>query len=235
MTEEKNYSLVKLGENLQLKTDLNLGIASLAEATESQFQPHLCLNGKEGVQVIRKVSLNPERANTEIWLNEHIIYGGGQDVWLNVNFSLFLDQICWPTNNARLSPRQTGYIVKNLPSKSQKIVLQKIKEWYLEKLLTNLNKGFETITEQFEKGDPLIESDHRNRIFDIHGDRHMDVEYTERGIIGDELFYPLFLGHTLFHHGQDGYERIDQLLSELDGERKAAADMTLGLLRALHD
>jgi hypothetical protein len=234
MVEKKDYRLVKLDERSQLKTDLNLGIASLAQATERQFQPHLCLNDEEGVHVIRKVSLDPKEANTEIWLNEQIDYGGGEDVWLNVKFSLFVDRISWPTNNARLSPRQTAYIVKNLPSESQKIALRKIKEWYLEKLLTNFKKGLETISEQFENGDPLIECDYRNRIFDIHGEHDMEVEYTEPGIIGDKLFYLLFVGHTLFHHEQDGYERVDRLLTMLDNERKAAIDVMSGILRTLH-
>ncbi|MBL7021905.1 hypothetical protein ISR92_01070 [Patescibacteria group bacterium] len=228
---EKDYRLVKLGEDSPLKSELNNGIASLQAAEKSCFQPHLCLNDKEGLEVIRQITANPNSANTEIWIREQIVYGGGKDIWLNVNFSVFIDQICWPTNIVNLTPRQTGYIVRQLSPEMQKVVIQKVKEWYLEKLLPDYMKSFERVTEQFETGDPLLESHNGNRIFDIHGERRMDIEYTEGAIIGNLLFYPVFMGHTLFHHGQDGYAAADEFLSSLDSERALAIDTTLSILR----
>ncbi len=230
--KEKSHHLVNLGEESQLKIDLNEGIASLQKATESQFQPHICLNKKEGVEVIKKISQNPKQANTQFLIRELIIRSQ-DDMWLNINFLVFLDKICFPDNVANLSPRQTGYIVKNLPVESQKIVLDKIKAWYSGKFLEEIKKGIETITKQFDKGNPLIDSDDGNRIFDIHGGRSMDVPYTELNIIGEELFWPLFCGITLFDHNQDGYKRVDGFLTNIDNQRESAVDSVIGLMKAL--
>ena len=57
MLESKamNY-LVELGESSRLKVDLNNSVASLYEAPENHFRPHVCLNGLEGVDVIKKIA-----------------------------------------------------------------------------------------------------------------------------------------------------------------------------------
>ena len=52
--EERKSVLVKLGEDSDLKVDLNLGVISLLVAKESYFQPHICLNEKSGVEVIKR-------------------------------------------------------------------------------------------------------------------------------------------------------------------------------------
>ena len=230
--KEKNYNLVNLDEESQLKIDLNKGIASLQETTESHFQPHICLNRKEGMEVIRKISQDPERANTEFSFDELLIhfYGG---VWLNISFFVYLDQICFPSNAVLLTPRQTGYIVRNLPEESQKVVLEKARIWFFEKFLEAIKEGLRTITEQFEKGDFLIESDRKNRIFDIHGERGIDIPYTEWRVIGDALFEPFFYGFTMFQREEDPYERIDKFLKDVDNQRILAVESALTLFRSL--
>jgi hypothetical protein len=232
--EQKKYYLVNLGEDSQLKVDLNRGVASLWDAAESHFRPHLCLNGKEGVEVLKRLSQDPDGADTEFWAREHLIVSG-DDIWLNIKFIMFLDRICFPSNVANLSPRQTGYVVKALPAESRTAVLKTIKEWYFEKFLEDMKKGIETISKQFDEGDPFIESDDGNRIFDIHGGRHMDVPYTEWGIVGEELAPPFLFGFTCFDHmgENDGYGRADAFLSDVDSQRKSAVDGLIGLVRAL--
>lgn len=233
MSENQKIShLVDLGEESQLKVDLNEGIASLRRATESCFQPHICLNGEKGVKVIEKISQKPKQADTEFWIRELLIRGGG-DLWLNIRFSVFLDQIRSPSNVADLSPRQTGYIVKNLPAESRETVLLKVRSWYSKKFVGDIIKGLETINEQFEKGDPFLESDHRNRIFDIHGGRAMDVPYTELQIAGEELSWPFFVGFTMFDQGEEGYEKMDEFLMYINVQRKSTAEGALEIMRAL--
>ena len=131
-----------------------------------------------------------------------------------------------------LTPRQTGYIVRNLKPESKVIVLEKIKRWYFEEFLVKTKKGFDTISKQFNEGDPFIESDHENRIFDIHGDRKMEVPYTEWTIMGNLLAPSFLFGVTCFDHGDiDGYKRADNFLRALDDHRKGAIDLALGLIK----
>lgn len=230
--KEKNYHLINLGEESQLKIDLNEGVASLQMAIESHFQPHVCLNGKEGVGVIERIYRDPKGTNTEFWIRELLIKGG-EDLWLNIHFMVFLDQICFPNNVAVLSPRQTSYIVRNLPVESQKIVMETVKAWYFEKFLEGMKKGIETITEQFNKGDSLVESDDGNRIFDIHGGRSTEVPYTEWQIVGENLFPPFFFGFTCLDHGQDGYVKVDDFLAEVASQRKSTVEGLIGLMREI--
>lgn len=227
-------TLVKMGEDSQLKRDLNRGVASLQSAPESWFQPHLCLNEEHGMENIRKIAAGGESANTEFFIHDHPIIGG-EDVWLNIRFGVFLNGRTQPTNFARLSPRQTAYIVKHLPPESLVIVLTKVKNWYVQIFQENMRKGLETISTQFETGNPLLESDDKNRIFDIHGGRvaGMDIPYVEWNIVGENLFGSLFFGVTFLDHGLDGYERMDQFLANIDRRRKGAVEGALGLMRAL--
>ena len=137
--EERKSVLVKLGEDSDLKVDLNLGVISLLVAKESYFQPHICLNEKSGVEVIKKISQNSEKANTEIWINEFAILSF-DDIWLNIKFCVSLNEISFPNNMVYLTPRQTGYIVRNLKPESKVIVLEKIKRWYFEEFLVKTKK-----------------------------------------------------------------------------------------------
>ncbi|MFC1594803.1 hypothetical protein ACFL3E_00025 [Patescibacteria group bacterium] len=233
MAEEKqNHRLIKLGEDSQLKVDLNFGVAHLVSATESCFQPHICLNEKSGVKVIDRIARDPQAANTEFWITNHVILSG-KNLWLNIIFDVFLDKICWPTNLARISPRQTGYIVKNLPPESQKEVLGRIQTWYSDNFLPNITKGLDAITKQFTEGDPLLESDQHNRIFDIHGDRSIDVPYTEWEIVGENLF-PAFFFHNSFNmNDQNGYLQADTFLLEMDSMVRERAESLFTLLNSL--
>ncbi len=233
--DRKDYwTIVKLKEDSQLKIDLNRGVASLFKAKESHFQPHICLNGLEGIKILHKIAENPETANTGFQISEQLNYGGGSDIWLNINFYLHLDA-SWSNLGVKLSPRQTAYIVINLPQESKDIVLAKIKVWYFEYLKNKVIEGLEKIDKQFKEEKFFIADTHYNRIFDIHGDGggHDTVEYTEWDIIGSELFLKFFNGHTLLHHGQNGYERIDQMLLQMDKERIAAFEGVYGLMKAL--
>lgn len=238
MSDEKVNSLFGFGEASQLKIDLNEGVASLFQAKESYFQPHVCLNEDKGVEVLRKIAENPGMADTSCLIDhKSIIYG--KDIWLNVSFFILLKSNVRPDGSysapsVNLTPRQTAYVVQSMPAESQVIVLEKIKKWYLEKFLIETKKGLQTITEQFEKGDPLLKSDDGNRIFDIHGKRPIgDVPYTEWSIAGDNMFSSVFFGITFLDHGQDGYSRIDEILNEIDKKRKSTANSFLELSRAL--
>ncbi len=227
------WTLIALHEKSQLKVDLNRGIASLVGTPETHFQPHICLNKLEGVSLIQRIAEDPEGSDTEIWIGGQI-NGSSDDWWLNVKFSVFLNEISWPNSNVDLSPRQTSYIVSNLPPESKAMVVSSVQAWFQGKFVPDIQKAFQRITKQFTDGGALVAGVHKNRIFDIHdGDEgHEGVEYTEMDIIGLELFWKFFLGHTLFHHGQNGYERIDSMLLKMEGERKAAIDTTLSILRS---
>ena len=233
MTEENLGTIVELDEKSQLKADLNSGVSSLSKAEENYFQPHVCLNEKDGVKVIDRISQDPAGANTEFSLRCCLI-NSGSDAWLNVRFSVFIDEICYPTNHVLLTPRQTSYIVQRLPKESQQQVLRAVRAWYVGHFLKNMQKAMETITTQIEEGDLLLESDHNNRVFDIHGGwRSMDVPYTEWDIVGQNIA-PLFLfGVTLFDREGDGYRRADDFLRSSDMRREDAIEGTLELVRTL--
>lgn len=204
-------TLVNLGEESQLKRELNKGIAWLPAAPKSWFRPHLCLNGEEGVAVIEKIIAHPEQANTEFSINDKVTLSG-EDIWLNISFMVFLDKIS-SQSILRLSPRQTAYIIKQLPKEQQDHVLGKIKTWYEAVFLENIAKGLKTITAQFEVN-PLVESDYRNRILDIHGDVDTEFPYTEAGIIGEKFFLQFLYFLALPSHGRDGYKQVDEFFSQ---------------------
>ncbi len=231
---ENYWTLVSLGEKSQLKTDLNRGVAALAKASENCFRPHICLNKLDGIEVICKITQNPEQANTEFMIGQEIIYGGGSDLWLNVRFLIFLNTLS-SNDLVQLSPRQTASVVVGLPQESKKTVLEKIKDWYFKYFSGKMREALEKITRQFNEGYLLAADDHENRIFDIHGGRYMDVPYTEWRIVGEELFERFFFGHTFFQHGQDGYNEIDSMFAVMEKQRKSAVNGMLGLMRLLHD
>lgn len=227
--EEKLAILVHLGEVSRLKSDLNTAVAALFKAPDSHFRPHVGLNGIEGVGVLKKIEVD---SDTEFWMRPHLIVSL-HDVWLNVKFGVFLDEMTWPTHVADLSPRQSAYVIQSLPLESRAVVLARVKRWYLERFLPDIENGLASITEQFSSGDPLLASDYRNRIFDIHGERSVDVPYTEWEVVGENLFGPVFYGGTFLEYGQDGYERADRFIVGVRARQKAAVDGFLGLVRVL--
>jgi len=234
MSDIDRQELVSLKEASQLKMDLNRGVALLKFATESWFQPHVCLNEKEGVAVIERIGENPMTADTAFFiLNQPIM--SGDDLWMNIHFRVFVDQMAYPDNVVNLTPRQTAYIVENLPPKSRALVLEKVKTWYLNTFRADLLKGLERITAQFESGDPLLKSDRENHIFDIHGGRvvGLDIPYTEGSIAGENLFSALFYG-TCLDRDEHGYNRLDAILAHADRTRHDTAEGMIGLVRALN-
>ncbi len=234
--EEKYYILVELKKASQLKTDLNKGIAALLQADQSHFRPHLCLNGVTGIRVTQRIADNPELADTVVFISDKLNCSG-DDAWLNVSFSVYLDEMS-SESHVMLTPRQTAYVVMNLPLESRQIVVAKIEAWYQKHFLQEMQKGLDKITKQFKEGDLFLADTNRNRIFDIHGDGngHDTTPYTEWDIVGSELFLKLFFGHTCFHAvaGEDGYNRVDSLLTQLDRERVDAFQSLRGALQILH-
>ena len=232
MAQEQLWKLVGLGEDCPLKLDLNKGVAGLFRAPETSMRPHICLNGFQGAGVLKKIFNDPRRANTEFGIRHHLIMSA-DEVWLNASLYVFFESITWPTNFVCLSPRQSGYIVKNLPLASREIIVAKVKKWYFEEFLVSMKKGLEAITEQFMHGDPFLASDYKNRIFDIHGERSLDVPYTECAVVGSNLFGPVVEGKTCWEQGSDGYQRADDLISAIRNRQQMAINDFLGLARGL--
>jgi len=211
-----NYCLVKLGESSNLKTALNLGVASLTNATEGYCQPHLCLNEVEGLKVLKKISQNPTKSNTEIHISIEPILSHNE-MWLNINFFVFLDKICFPINLI-LSPRQTSYICNNLSPEIKEIVKEKIRKWFFKDFIKNLNEAVSSLKEQFNKGDMFVEDTNKNKIFDMHGNRGIDIPYTELNIVGNKLAWVhlLYSNHFIdFSFGDEGYIKADNVLFSL--------------------
>lgn len=229
MVEENLGRLVAFKESSQLKTDLNRGVMKLRTPLESHFRPHICLNGEDGVKVLGEIT---SASNTEVHFWHHMV-ASGDDVWLNIVLCVYLDSMRTPTNLARLSPRQSAYVISNLPAESRTTVLVMAKRWYLEKFLADIKRGLDTITEQFENGDPLLKSDHRNRILDLHGERSssMDIPYTETEVVGEQLFWSVCHGGTFLEDGEDGFARADGLIIARRQRQKAAVDAVVGVLR----
>ena len=219
------WAVVRLGENSLMKTDINRAVLALREASESYFKPHVSLNGEEGVMVLEKISTT---SDTEVRIRSHLVLSG-MDAWLNVKFGVFLNELTQPTNVAELSPRQSAFVVQQLSGQSRVAVLEKVKRWYLEYFLPRTQKAFETIAEQFASGDPMLASDDRNRIFDIHGGRYMDVLYTESGIVGENLFWAICFESTIFEQDEDRFAPADQLILARHARQKAAVRDILDL------
>ena len=234
MPEERTSTLVALGEESELKIELNKGVASLQKADESCFQPHTCLNGVDGMRVITQISQGPEIANTEFWISDMTVCASG-DIWVNIVFLVSLDQNS-SNSVARLSPRQTAYIIKNLPDNLFGIVTEKVKRWHLERYLKNMERGLATITAQVEKGDYLLESCHGNRIFDVHDANHpLSPPYTEWSIAGENLFPEFFYCHTIdgSRDRREGYEEMDRFIEASKLATKQRANQFVGALQTL--
>jgi len=240
--EEKNMSdqkkshtlLVDFDDRSQLHQDLNRGIAALVQAKESCFRPHLCLNQQDGLEVIRRIAQDPDQARTHIFIINSPILNLTDGLWLNIGLGVFLDKLS-SNSMVRLSPRQTGHIVTNLPEESRNIVLTKVREWYQEYFMERLQQALVTVTGQVEGGDILIAGTHTNRVFDIHdnSDGYSETPYTEWSFVGNELFTRLFYGPTLLEYGRDGFDRIDAMLESMDTRRTQVADGMFNALRAL--
>ncbi len=227
---EDDGTLVRLNETSSLKTSLNHAIASLFAAPESYLQPRVSLNGVEGLEVLRQIRFDPDQANTEVMFGTQPIIAG-QKMWLNVTFWIYLNEVSWPNHIAILSPRQTGLAVRLLCPEAKALVLEKVQGWYFNRFLPHLQQGLEAISQQFTEGDPLVESDYRNRIFDIHGERRMgDLPYTETEVVGAELFSAIVYGGTFLEEIQS-YERADQLILARKSRKQAAAKSFLETMR----
>ena len=198
--------LSKLGESSQLRIDLNSGIAALQKAKEVCFHPHFCLNEDDGIKVIERISQNPEDANTKISIIDFSILSVG-DFWLNIGFVVCLDKM---SLIAKLSPRQTGYIVQRLPQESQTTVLETVYNWYFQKFLPDLEQGLAAITRQLENGDYLMPGAYKNHVFDIQIAGSDGSPYVEEGIIGHRMFSQLFLGSIELR--QEPYKRMDDFM-----------------------
>ena len=233
--QKKDHSLlVSFDDQSQLHQDLNRGIAALAQAKESCFRPHLCLNEQDGLEVIRRIAQDPDQARTHVFITNSPILSLTDGLWLNIGLGVFLDKLS-SKSMVRLSPRQTGYVVANLPEESSSIVLTKVREWYQGYFLEKLQQALVVVTRQIDMGDLLIAGTHTNRVFDIHDNAggHSDTPYTEWSLVGDELFIRLFHGPTLLQHGQNGFDRIDAILESMDTQRAQVADGMFNALRML--
>jgi len=233
MTQEDFGVLISLGEASPLKVVLNRAIAALLKASETVFQPHICLNGIEGVEVINRISANPETADTMFELVGYpIIYG--DDIWLNTSFSVFLDEAVYPTNHVALTPRQSGFIVRRLSLSQQQVVVEKVKAWFLEVFRPNIEKGLEVISTQFNEGDPLVESDRENRIFDIHGGR-LEIPYTEGRIVGLTLFKAVVWRAAPREGDKNDYQKADQLVEARRLQQGGSIESFLRTASSLRD
>lgn len=230
MKNENLSLIVPLNEASQLKHDLNMGVASLIKAEDINVRPHICLNDFEGVKIIEQIAKSPGTSNTYFSLSDgNINYSGHDGMWLNLGFFV---QLKSPDDNESsrthvfLSPRQTGHIVLNLPPESQTIVLGKVIDWYQGVFLPQIQRATDQLSKQVSLNTLLVKGTDNNRIFDIHDGNvgHEDVHYSEVGIIGSELFYKFFLGHTFLQSGDNGYERIDDLLSRMRAETKGTVE-----------
>jgi hypothetical protein len=244
MARERRLSeIVLVNEASPLKIDLNRGIASLTTAPDNAVRPHICLNDLQGVKLIELIALDPDSANTSIYITEKLNYGANDGAWLNLALGVYLksadDQpgTIWSSATSFwLSPRQTGYIIKNLPPDSRQSFIGMITAWYQREFLPGIKKALAAVEQQLTAGDPLAEGVHENRIFDIHKGKegHEGVEYTEVDVIGEKLFYKFFLGHTCLHVGHDGYNQVDELLLQMERERKEALGGMMAMFRELH-
>lgn len=233
---EKNISrLVVLGEESELKVKLNEGVASLKGAEKSYFQPHVCLNGMEGIEIIDQITQNPTGANTEVCITDMAICSAN-DIWANVMFVVFLNELS-SNSIVCLTPRQTTYIVKNLPPEFSKAVLDQIKNWCLQRFLTDMEVGLNTIKAQLEKGDLLKKESHWNRIFDVPDEsRTYDCPYTEGQIAGERLFSELAFGQgpNPSPDCREGYETMDQIVMQSKMARTQRASQLVNAVQTLH-
>lgn len=202
--------MVNLGETSELKLALNRGIASLVDASKEMHKPHRCLNG-EGVGIISQIARNPDSADTSIYISSNPIISIHDGLWLNVYFFVFLGQHNSDTM-VSLTPRQTSYIICNLPEEHRQAVVEMIKSWYVLTVKAQISRALEDVDQQMGSGDLLQASAHDNRVLDIHHDEEgLDVPYTEWYIVGSELFVCLILSQ-LHRQNMSGYTNADNII-----------------------
>jgi len=232
MEKKANPQLVvDFTDKSKLATDLKRAIAALANHSNTQYRLHVCLNGRDGYPALQKLVANPS-TDIKVYFLPHLLMDG-DSLWLNTKLMVIVEKSS-SDNYATLSPQQTGYVARSLPEDSRNLFLEKVKEWYREVFLKNVKTGLDAITKQIETGNLLLESDHGNRVFDIHGDRHMkDIPYTETEVAGEHLFWSIVHGGTCFDYGSDGYDRADQLIEGRRQRQKGAVEDLIGLARQL--
>lgn len=224
MAQKDLKILVQLGESSPLRTALNHAVVSLSASSQTVIRPHVCLNGIEGIEVLRKISADPEVANTRFDIGLFPIIAG-KDIWLNTQLFVFLNNLRMPVDLVALSPRQSSFVVRSLPEEFQITIIEKLKTWFFEEVYPNIKEGMETISAQFSGGDPLIESDHQNRVFDTHGGRRLDVPYTESRIAGLNLFHAVVRSKIFYERQVDGYQEADYLIEAVRlGQKKSIED-----------
>lgn len=211
--------LAERGNDSELKKALNAAVGSLFQATEDYLRPHACLNGKEGVAILRSIADDPT-TQTEFSIFCRLAYDNGH-VWLNVSFGVFAEDI------VRLTPRQTGYIVASLPSMIRIIVLQRVRTWCLEHFLPKIRRGLDRVSDHFlpRDRDLLLPDAFRNRIFDLHRDiGNGDNFHTEAPIISQALFFGIFPTELA------GCDVVDRMI---DIEKSAVTGAVPSVMRAL--
>ncbi len=225
--------IVDFTDESALVTDLKQAIVSLQNSPNTQFRLHVCLNGIDGYAALHRLVTNPA-TKIRAYLLPHLVLGG-RDLWLNTKLMVFVGD-SGSSNMAILSPQQTGCIVRSLPGGSKNLFLEKVKEWYHESFLEEIKNGLDAITNQVENGNLLVEDDHGNRVFDIHGGRYLDdIPYTEAEVVGEYLFWAIVHGATCMEYGSDGYDRADAFICGRRERQKTAAKEFLGIAREFHE
>lgn len=216
----EKHILVGLNDPSDLKIRLNQGVASLFDAKEYHLQPHVCLNGKEGIEVLKKIANNPEKASTEFWISSNPIIAP-DGIWLNIHFIVFLDKISFPDNTVSLSPRQTVLVVQNLTGLFLEVVIEAVKEWSLEKEIPRAHEALKTISKQIEDSKCLTASAYHNRVLDIQDPGSgRGAPYTEMEIIEKKLIMPFLFGIGRPVGDNDPYAKIDEFLLSVQREHE---------------
>lgn len=202
--------VVDFGDKSKLSRDLKSAIVSLNSHSNTQYRLHVCLNSRDGYEALQRL-VRDQSLPIRAMLSPHLIMSGG-NLWLNVEMYVNVADAGFDSG-ATLSPQQTGHIVRSLPEQSRNQFLDCVRAWYTNVFLKDIKAGLDRVTAQIKTGDLLLEDDHDNRVFDIHGGRCVaDIPYTEADIVGATLFWSVVYGGTLFEHGSDGYDRADQLI-----------------------
>lgn len=203
--------LVPHGTESALKRALILGVVSLFTAPAGHFRPHLCLNKRDGVEALETIKKNPDSIDASFRLGQRVnVYSS--EIWLNVCFFISLRGQSG-TGCVRLTPRQTAFIIRNLPQELQQEVLEKVKVWYETEVVPKMKDSLQRIQTQMNDGKMLLPDAYGNRVFDTPV-KPEDTPYTEWDIVGDVLFTNLCLRiiSRSRHGDRDPYAEIDQLI-----------------------
>jgi hypothetical protein len=220
--------VAELGEKSDLKADLNRGVALLRQATESHFRPHVCLNGEDGMQVLKLIAAKGANADTGWYLHPLVNVDVGR-IWLNVRLLVNLSDRSNATQ-VLLSPQQTAHLVRTLPPASQAIILKKVREWYKGQFVKEMKEGLAALAKQFESDTLLVDDYFNGRVFDIHTKR--DVPYTECLVVGEELYWKFLAAGTCFESSEDLLDKADVLIETARARQRSAVDTAIGVLRS---